>query len=77
MKAFAARRSPPYRTIADGEGMDFPADTIHRFACCDCGLIHDFVLSVSRDRKTVGLAVRRNARATAQRRLGMRRRAAR
>lgn len=55
----------------DGEGWSIPSGTIYRLACCSCGLVHDVVLT---DGGTVempgrvGIAVRVNKRATAQRR---------
>ncbi len=36
--------------------------------CCDCGLVHDVVWSYDKKTKELGMAVRRNNRATAQRR---------
>lgn len=51
----------------DGEGFTVPSGHVYRLACCDCGLVHDIVL-VSEDGRPVGLAARRNNRATAQRR---------
>jgi hypothetical protein len=52
----------------DGEGFEVPAGKIYRLACCDCGLVHDMVFVASKDRETIGIAARRNNRATAQRR---------
>jgi hypothetical protein len=51
----------------DGDGFEVPSGEVYKIACCDCGLIHDFVF-VSQDGKPVGIAARRNTRATAQRR---------
>jgi hypothetical protein len=51
----------------DGEGFEILSGEIYRLACCDCGLVHDVVI-VSQDAKPVGIAARRNNRATAQRR---------
>lgn len=56
-----------YKQRKDGEGFAVPSGEIYRIACCDCGLVHDFVF-VSEDGKPIGVAARRNARATAQRR---------
>lgn len=56
-----------YEQLVDGVGTTLPSGKIVRFACCDCGLVHDMVV-VSNDRKPIGFAVRRNARATAGRR---------
>ena len=51
----------------DEEGFTVPCNEIYRIACCDCGLVHDFVF-VSEDGKRIGIATRRNNRATGQRR---------
>lgn len=56
-----------YKQRTDGEGFEIPSNTLYRIACCDCGLVHDVVI-VSNDRKPVGIAFRRNNRATAQKR---------
>lgn len=56
-----------YKQRKDGEGFEVPSGEIYRIACCDCGLVHDFVF-VSEDGKPIGIAARRNNRATAQRR---------
>lgn len=56
-----------YAQRKDGEGFTVPSSEIHRIACCDCGLVHDFVF-VSNDGQPIGIAAKRNARATAQRR---------
>ena len=55
-----------YKKLIDGVGVSVPKSEIFRFACCDCGLVHDMVLVAGR--KEIGMAVRRNNRATAQRR---------
>lgn len=56
-----------YKQRKDCEGFEVPSGTIYRIACCDCGLVHDFVF-VSQDGKPIGIAAKRNNRATAQRR---------
>lgn len=56
-----------YKHRADGEGFTVPSGEVYRIACCDCGLVHDFVF-VSEDGTPVGIAAKRNERATAQRR---------
>ena len=50
----------------DGEGFEVPSGEVYRLACCECGLVHDMVF-VSEDGKPIGIAARRNNRATAQR----------
>ena len=54
----------------DGEGFEVPSGAICRIACCDCGLVHDMVF-VSHDKKSIGIAARRNNRATVHRRKRM------
>ena len=56
-----------YKQRTDGEGFTVPIGEVYRIACCDCGLVHDFVF-VSEDGKPIGVAARRNNLATAQRR---------
>ena len=56
-----------YKQRRDGDAFTVPSGDIHRIACCDCGLVHDFAF-VSEDGKPIGIAVRRNNRSTAQRR---------
>jgi hypothetical protein len=50
----------------DEEGFEVPLETVYRIGCCDCGLVHD-VVWVIQDGK-LGMAARRNNRATAQKR---------
>ena len=52
----------------DEEGFVVPLDELYRLACCDCGLVNDVVWSYDKKTKELGMAVRRNNRATAQRR---------
>ena len=56
-----------YKKREDCEGFEVPSSTTYKISCCDCGLVHDFVF-VSHDGKPVGIAARRNNRATAQKR---------
>jgi hypothetical protein len=55
-----------YTQRKDGEGFIVPSGKLYRIACCDCGLVHDFVFVAGKG--VVGIAARRNNRATAQRR---------
>src|SRR3546814_5875262 len=57
-----------YQTLKDFEGIELESGKPFRFACCDCGLVHDVVI-VSADENPVGFAVKRNNPATADRRL--------
>ena len=50
----------------DGEGFEVPNGGITRWACCDCGLVHDIAF-VAQDGE-IGVAARRNRRATSARR---------
>lgn len=61
-----------YKQRQDGEGFIVPLDKIYRLACCDCGLVHDIVLSYDKKLNRLGMATKRNNRATAQRRRFMR-----
>lgn len=55
-----------YPKIADyGEVEINPEEDHIRFACCDCGLVHDVAVSVSNKCK-VGVAFKRFSRGTAQ-----------
>jgi hypothetical protein len=60
-----------YPVMKDGEGVARRSGELFKFACCDCGLVHDVVI-VARG-KDIGFAVRRNKRATAQKRRHMER----
>lgn len=70
----ASRRSK-YKVLIDGEGWTVSNATLFKFACCDCGLIHNVVIVAPKTRKGVelGFAVQRNKRATSQRRRWMKR----
>lgn len=56
-----------YRQRQNNEGWTETSGQAFRLACCDCGLVHDVVLVKGRG-KEIGIAARRNNRATAQRR---------
>jgi hypothetical protein len=56
-----------YPVIEDGEGFEVENGEIMRLACCDCGLIHDIGFAIEENGK-IGVALKRNNRATAQRR---------
>lgn len=56
-----------YKQRKDYEGFSVPSGVRYKIACCDCGLVHDFVF-VSEDGKDIGIAARRNNRATGQKR---------
>lgn len=60
-----------YKQRKDGEGFVVPLDEVYRLACCDCGLVHDIVLSYDKETGELGMATKRNNRATAQRRRNM------
>ena len=50
----------------DGEGWTVQPGQVFKLACCDCGLVHQVVIVIE-DGK-VGIAAKRDARATGQRR---------
>ena len=52
----------------DGEGFVVPLNEKYRLACCDCGLVHDVVWAYDKKTKELGMAVKRNNKATAIRR---------
>ena len=52
----------------DGEGFEVKSGEVTRWACCDCGLVHD--LAFVNGKGVIGVAVKRNKRATAARRRG-------
>lgn len=55
-----------YPKLNDGEGFTFdPTETYLRFACCDCGLVHEFAFDV-KGKKELLMAMQRQKRATAQ-----------
>lgn len=56
-----------YKQRRDGEGFEVKSGEINRIACCHCNLVHDMVF-VSEDGKPIGIAAKRNNRATGQRR---------
>lgn len=56
-----------YTQRYDGEGFEVPNGKIYRLACCDCGLVHDMVF-VAKGKGPIGIAAKRNNKATAQRR---------
>ena len=62
-----------YKQRVDNEGFTVPSGELYRIACCDCGLVHDFIF-ISEDGKDIGIAARRNKRSTAQRRRHMKKR---
>ena len=56
-----------FHTLTDGEGVELESNVPFRFACCDCGLVHDMVI-VSEDGRPVGFAIKRIQAATDERR---------
>ena len=54
-----------YKQRINGEGFEVPHNQAYRLACCDCGLVHDFIF-ISQDSLPILVAATRNNRATAQ-----------
>lgn len=52
----------------DEEGFEVKSKVRQRWACCDCNLVHDIVFVSGRKGTPIGVAARRNERATAARR---------
>lgn len=57
-----------YKQIVDGEIFYVKSGEVHKMACCDCGLVHDFIFTNRVDAKAVQIQAKRNKRATAARR---------
>lgn len=55
-----------YKQRKDGEGWEVNSGEVFKVACCDCGLVHRFVVVADGDK--VGIAAERDNRATGQRR---------
>jgi len=60
-----------YEVLQDEVGIALEPNKVFRFACCECGLVHDVVIA-TRGKSEIGFAVRRNKRATAARRRWLR-----
>ena len=54
-----------YTTIKDGEGIEVGDGEITKIRCCDCGLVHEVGVAIE-DNGMIGLAFKRDNRATAQ-----------
>lgn len=55
-----------YLQRIDGKPFEVRSDEITRWACCDCGLVHDIAFAARGD--VIGVAAKVNQRATAARR---------
>jgi len=56
-----------YTQRKDLEGWEEKSEELTRWACCDCGLVHDIVF-VSQDGKPIGVSAKRNDEETKKRR---------
>ena len=56
-----------YTQRKDLEGWEEKSEKLTRWACCDCGLVHDIVF-VSQDGKPIGVSAKRNDEETKKRR---------
>jgi len=54
-----------YKQRKDYEGIEVLPNTLFRFYCCDCGLVHDMTWAIEYN-NSLGLVFIRNNRATAQ-----------
>lgn len=52
----------------DGEGWTKKSGVVFKMECCDCGLVHQVVVLAGKPWQLVGLAAKRDNRATGQRR---------
>ncbi len=61
--------SGPYLQLEDGARfeIDMEKSELLRLACCDCGLVHEIAFAIEENGK-LGIAMKRNARATAAKR---------
>lgn len=57
-----------YKQRTDYEDFTVLSEVKTRWACCDCGLVHDLVFVSGKKGTSIGVAARRNVRATAARR---------
>lgn len=60
-----------YAQRYDNEGFEIRSKVSYRWACCDCGLVHGIVFVAGRKGSPIGVAARRNERATAAKRRKM------
>lgn len=51
-----------YEQLSDGDSFEIPNNSVFRFACCDCGLVHR--IAVVTDGKIIGIALERDVGAT-------------
>ena len=63
-----------YPVLNDGDAIAIKPGEILRFACCDCGLVHNIAFAY--EDGEIGIAIERNRRATGQKRRHMRNREA-
>jgi len=56
----------------DEKGFEVKSKELTRWACCDCGLVHDIVFVSGR--RVIGVAAKRNNKATGQRRRWLKKR---
>ena len=62
------KKRTKYTQRKDGEGWEEESHRVFKLACCDCGLVHDVVIVAGRKGTKIGIAAKRNPRATGQRR---------
>ena len=65
-------RRGKYFQVRDGDSWNEKNGYINKIVCCDCGLVHEFVLRVAGKRvgSNIGMSMRRHPRATAAMRRG-------
>lgn len=62
-----------YPVLTDGDAITIKPGEILRFACCDCGLVHNMAFAF--EEGEIGIAIERNRRATGQKRRHMKKEA--
>jgi hypothetical protein len=63
-RGFYCVRARRYVQRKDGDGFEVPVGELYRLRCCDCGLVHDVAFAIENGK--LGMAARRNNRATVQ-----------
>jgi hypothetical protein len=62
------RKRTAYKIVKDGGSFELPDGVPHKIVCCDCGLVHILEPHHSRKLRATVITVRRDERATGQRR---------
>ena len=55
-----------YTQLKDGDSMELVDKVQHAVVCCDCGLVHDYLVNHTKNARKTIVTVTRNNRATGQ-----------